>query len=222
MNPTRARIGYALILLACCMASYVATPATSETITTPPPGSRERGAIFDALRAELTHLTGPDLVFVVAVLRVREGWAWIEAARQSRDGARRDEDVTALLQRRDGRWVVQVLGPCDEDDPAACVADTDPERLLERFPTLPPGLVAARGRVRRERGARGCVRHDDGRLPAAASRALLAGLGRGVRRARPDPSARVVSRVEHALGRPAHPGYGDPGERADPARPDLS
>ncbi|QVL47627.1 MAG: hypothetical protein KFB96_18290 [Thiocapsa sp.] len=147
MNPTRARIGDALILilLGCCMASHAATPATRETITTPPPGSPERGAILDALRAELTHLTGPDLVFVVAVLRVRAGWAWIEAAPRSRDGARRYEDVTALLQRRDGRWVVQVLGPCDEDDPAACAADTDPERLLERFPTLPPGLVPREG-----------------------------------------------------------------------------
>ncbi|MFB1488242.1 MAG: hypothetical protein AADX98_16475 [Thiocapsa sp. C3-3m] len=143
MNPTRDRIGYGLILilLGCCMASHAAA-ATRETIATPPPGSRERGAILDALRAELTHLTGPDLVFVVAVLRVREGWAWIEAAPQSRDGARRYEEVTALLQRRDGRWTVQVLGPCDEeDDPAACAADTDPERLAKRFPTLPPGLV---------------------------------------------------------------------------------
>ncbi|QVL48425.1 MAG: hypothetical protein KFB96_22935 [Thiocapsa sp.] len=61
MNPTRARIGDALILilLGCCMASHAATPATRETITTPPPGSPERGAILDALRAELTHLTGP-------------------------------------------------------------------------------------------------------------------------------------------------------------------
>ncbi|WP_300988263.1 hypothetical protein [Thiocapsa sp.] len=42
MNPTRARIGDALILilLGCCMASHAATPATRETITTPPPGSR--------------------------------------------------------------------------------------------------------------------------------------------------------------------------------------
>ncbi|RKT37928.1 hypothetical protein [Thiocapsa rosea] len=144
MHPTRARIGYALILilLGCCMASQAATPATSETITNPPPGSRERGAILDALRAELTHLTGPDLVFVVAVLRVGAGWAWVEAAPQSRDGTSRYEDVTALLQRRDGRWAVQVLGPCDaEDDSAPCAADSDPERLLERFPTLPPGLV---------------------------------------------------------------------------------
>ncbi|MBK1646846.1 hypothetical protein CKO25_19865 [Thiocapsa imhoffii] len=148
MNPNRARIGCALILilLGCCMASQAATPATSETITTPPPGSRERGAILDAVRAELTHLTGPDLVFVVAALRVGAGWAWVEAAPQSRDGTNRYEDVTALLQRRDGRWAVQVLGPCDaEDDPAACAADSDPVRLLERFPTLPPDLVPRAG-----------------------------------------------------------------------------
>ncbi|EGV18857.1 hypothetical protein [Thiocapsa marina] len=147
MNPTRVRIGCALILSGCCMASHTAAPAhgapdASEAITTPPPGSRERGAILEALRAELTHLTGPDLVFVVAVLRVRTDWAWIEAAPQSRDGANHYEEVNALLQRRDGRWTVRVLGPCDaEDDPAACAEDTDPARLLERFPTLSPGLV---------------------------------------------------------------------------------
>ncbi len=145
----------ALVLIAIGTTSQVVDPppgapaATDERTaapTTPPPGSRERGAILDALRAELTDLTGPDPVFVVAVLRVGAGWAWVEAAPQSRDGARRYEDVTALLQRRDGRWAVQVLGPCDiEDDPAACAADSDPERLLERFPTLPPGLVPRAG-----------------------------------------------------------------------------
>jgi hypothetical protein len=95
------------------------------------------------LRAELTHLTGPDLVFVVAVLRVREGWAWIEAAPQSCDGARRYEDVVALLRKEDGRWVVQLLGPCGEgqDQGSGGDEDTDPERLMKRFPTLPPDLV---------------------------------------------------------------------------------
>ncbi|NCA71871.1 MAG: hypothetical protein EOM91_17690 [Sphingobacteriia bacterium] len=147
MNPTRTRIGDALILililLGCCMASHAATPATRETITTPPPGSPERGAILDALRAELTYLTGPDLVFVVAVLRVRASWAWIEAAPQSRDGARRYEDVTALLRKQDGRWVIELLGPCGEaqDPQSGCDEDTAPERLMERFPTLPTDLV---------------------------------------------------------------------------------
>lgn len=152
MNPGRILLlGCAVLLLPaiCGTASPAAEPApavTAAAVTTPPPGSRERRSILDVLRAELSHLTGPDLVFVVAVLRVREGWAWIEAAPQSRDGARRYEDITALLQRRDGSWAVQVLGPCDEeDDPAACAADTDRERLLERFPTLPPDLVPRDG-----------------------------------------------------------------------------
>jgi hypothetical protein len=113
----------------------------------PPPGSRERRGILDALRAELTQLTGPDLVFVVADLRVRAGWAWIDATPQSRDGANRYEDVTALLRKQDGRWVVQVLGPCGEtEDPEAdCDDPTDPERLMERFPSLPPDLVPHEG-----------------------------------------------------------------------------
>ncbi|WP_373507130.1 hypothetical protein [Thiocapsa sp.] len=123
------------------------TPAATgeriEAPTPPPPGSRERRAILDALRAELSHLTGPDLVFVVAVLRVRAGWAWIESAPQSSDGANCYEDVTALLRKEDGRWVVQLLGPCGEaqDQETGCDEDTDPERLMKRFPTLPPDLV---------------------------------------------------------------------------------
>jgi hypothetical protein len=93
------------------------------------------------LRAELTHLTGPDLIFVVPVLRVHAGWAWVEAAPQSRDGSSRYEEVTALLRHQDGRWVVQVLGPCDEEEDPACAEATEPARLVARFPTLPVGLV---------------------------------------------------------------------------------
>ncbi|EGV15952.1 hypothetical protein [Thiocapsa marina] len=150
MNPTRAWIDWILLLLllSCCAPYYGVAcahdaTAASDGITTAPPGSRERRAILDALRAELSPFTGPDLVFVVDVLRVRAGWAWIEAAPQSRDGANRYEDVTALLHKEDGRWVVKLLGPCGEaqDQESACDEDTDPERLMERFPTLPPDLV---------------------------------------------------------------------------------
>jgi hypothetical protein len=154
MRSARPLIGsvLALVLLAFGAASQAVDPSRSapvatgertEAPTTPPPGSRERRAILDALRAELSHLIGPDLVFVVATLRVREGWAWIEAAPQSRDGANRYEDVTALLRKEDGRWVVQLLGPCGEaqDPESGCNEDIDPEPLMARFPTLPPDLV---------------------------------------------------------------------------------
>jgi hypothetical protein len=154
MRSARPLIGSILALVlpaigAACLAvdpspgAPAATGEQNEAPTTPPSGSRERRAILDALRAELSHLTGPDLVFVVAVLRVRAGWAWIEAAPQSRDGTSRYEDVTALLRKQDGRWVVQLLGPCGEaqDPQSGCDEDTDPERLMERFPTLPPDLV---------------------------------------------------------------------------------
>jgi hypothetical protein len=128
----------------CGTASRAAEPAPAVTVeapTTPPPGSRERQAILDGLRTELIHLTGPDLFFVVSDLRVLAGWAWIEAAPQSRDGANRYEDVVALLRQQAGRWVVQVLGPCgeSEDPDADCNADTG--RLRERFPSLPPDLL---------------------------------------------------------------------------------
>ena len=106
------------------------------------PARSGRRAILDAVRAELSPLVGPDLVFVVAVLRVRSGWAWVEAEPQSRDGASRYEPVSALLQQQEGRWVVRVLGPCEAEDDPDCAWIDDPARLIERFPTLPPGLVA--------------------------------------------------------------------------------
>ena len=133
------------LLVGCAVAVSPSRSAANEadagSITTPPPGSRERRAILDALRAELSHLTGPDLVFVVAVLRVRADWAWVEAEPQSRDGSNRHETVTALLQQQDGRWVVRVLGPCDTEDDPTCAEHDDPARLAARFPTLPPELV---------------------------------------------------------------------------------
>ncbi|NCA73196.1 MAG: hypothetical protein EOM91_24745 [Sphingobacteriia bacterium] len=148
MHPTRDLIGYALVLslltsgpVASAPIAAAATGPGAAAITTPPPGSRERRALLDAVRAELTPLTGPDLVFVVTVLRVQAGWAWLEAAPQSADGSNRYEPVTALLHLQDGRWAVQVLGPCDAEDDPACVEATDPERLIERYPTLPAGLV---------------------------------------------------------------------------------
>src|SRR5947208_347655 len=49
----------------------------------PKPGSPERKAIVDAMRAKGDI---PDRVFVTRYLMVQDGWAWIVADPKSRDG----------------------------------------------------------------------------------------------------------------------------------------
>lgn len=155
MRPRRPIVGLSLILA--LVAVSVSTAAAeqfrnrpvatveerTEHPSTPLPGSWERRAILDALRAELTHLTGPDLVFVVEHLAVRAGWAWVQASPQSRDGANRYEDVSALLRKQGCRWTVQHLGPCCEtcdQDPGCTDGTVEFEWILERYPSVPPEI----------------------------------------------------------------------------------
>ena len=97
----------------------------------------ERKAILDALREELRRQQGLKVVFVVNHLKVQRGWAWIETSPQSADGANRFEDVSALLQKRDGRWRVAEIACAEEGNPD-CVGHQDFfTRLSRRFPAAP-------------------------------------------------------------------------------------
>lgn len=82
------------------------------------------GVIRSGWPRQVTHLTGPDLVFVVEVLRRCADWAWIEARPKSRDVTSHSEDVTALLRKQDGRWVIQSIGSCEDaaDPESGCNA----------------------------------------------------------------------------------------------------
>jgi hypothetical protein len=82
-----------------------------ETPTSPPPGSAERKAILDALRAR------GDLhnrIFIVRYLKVRKGWAWVSADSQSPDGKNHYETESALLQKVGPGWKV-VDEPCTDE-----------------------------------------------------------------------------------------------------------
>jgi hypothetical protein len=102
---------------------------------TPPPGSPERRAIFDATR-KIGDI--PDRVWVVRFLKVEDSWAWVSGAPQSPDGRQRYEPESALLHRKGGYWAV-VDQPCAEED---CDAAHELARIRKRFPAAPKAIFA--------------------------------------------------------------------------------
>ena len=83
--------------------AYAEESAAAET---PPPGSAERKAILDALRAEVKDLHQLNVVFVVTHLKVQNDWAFLHTFPQSTDAASRYEDLSALMRKRGGKWRV--------------------------------------------------------------------------------------------------------------------
>ena len=84
------------------------------------PAQHERAAVLDALRPKVERRLGPNVEFVVAFLRVENGWAFVIADPQRKGGKAIDgyrifgDDfnnmdglrVDAVLQKRNGRWAV--------------------------------------------------------------------------------------------------------------------
>jgi len=107
----------------------------------PPPGSALRQAVLDGVRREVWRLHELDVVFVVRHLKVKDGWAWVHVLPQSRDGAQRYEDMSALLRLRDGVWGVAEIA-CAEVDNPDCVDGPDfGARLRARFPGVPADIL---------------------------------------------------------------------------------
>ena len=88
----------------------------------------ERKAVLDALRPAVEARLGPNVEFVVQVLRVENGWAFVMADPQRKggqliNGNRYFDDfdnmdglrVDAVLQLRNGRWrvVEHAIGATD-------------------------------------------------------------------------------------------------------------
>ncbi len=139
-----------LALWACQNPSLAAGVEAAETavpgdaaVVTPAPGTPMRKAILDALREEVRRLHGLEVVFVVDELKVKDGWAWVQTQPQSRDGLSHYEGVPALLQKRDGVWVVAEL-VCTEVDNPECIDSPDYfAKLRERFPGVPEDILPA-------------------------------------------------------------------------------
>jgi hypothetical protein len=128
---------------------WVRGQVAGDTVLTPGPGSPERRAILDALRAEMRRFDRRPVEFVVRHLRVQSGWAWLAADPQSPGGRSRYEREAALLVRRAGRWQVVARMPAAgerEGTPLErdCAWFAD---LLTRFRSVPRAVLPAAGRA---------------------------------------------------------------------------
>ncbi|NUS99352.1 MAG: hypothetical protein HOP96_00035 [Sphingomonas sp.] len=118
-----------LALLALCAAS---------------PAPSQRRAVLDALRPAIEKKLGRDVEFVVQVLRVEDGWAFVMADPRRKGGKPIDGNrifgddfenmdglrVDALLQLRSGRWRVvdHAIGATD-----VWYCDIGPKRLKRGY-----------------------------------------------------------------------------------------
>lgn len=98
----------------------VVLPLSPLILAAAEPWSPERKAVLDALRPKVEAKLGPRVEFVVQVIRVENGWAFVMADPQRKGGKPIDgngifgEDfenmdglrVDAVLEKRSGRWAV--------------------------------------------------------------------------------------------------------------------
>lgn len=110
---------------------------------TPSPGSALRQAVLDGVRREVRRLHELDVVFVVRHLKVKDGWAWVHVLPQSRDGAQRYEDVSALLRLRDEVWAVVEMACAEVGEPDCIDSPRFFVRLRARFPDVPVEILEA-------------------------------------------------------------------------------
>ena len=117
-----------------CLSLFIptATSRAQQAPHTPPSGTPERQAIFDAMRA-LGDIH--NRVFVVRYLMVQNGWAWTTGDPQSSDGKSRYERESALLRNNGSGWKV-VDQPCTEAD---CDDIKEIARIRVRYPQAPAG-----------------------------------------------------------------------------------
>jgi hypothetical protein len=120
----RALAPFVVFILAAC------SPAGP---TTPPEGSAEREAIFAAMHQGREI---QDQVFVTSDFKVQDGWAWITANPQSKDGTQHYETESWLLQKTGDTWAVAAQ-PCAEE---GCEPKTEIAKIRARFPQAPEAI----------------------------------------------------------------------------------
>lgn len=101
--------------------------------TTPAEGSAEREAIFDGMRKGREN---PDVTFVVRVMKVQDGWAWVVADPQSKDGSQKFETESWLLQKSSEGWKIAAR-PCVEE---GCEAAAEVAKIKQQHPQAPPAI----------------------------------------------------------------------------------
>jgi len=104
----------------------------------------ERKAVLDALRPTVERKLGPNVEFIIQVIRVEDGWAFVMADPQRKGGKPIDgrgifgEDfdnmdglrVDAVLQLKNGRWRVIDHGIGATD---VWYCDVGPKRLKRGY-----------------------------------------------------------------------------------------
>jgi hypothetical protein len=121
----------------------------NDQLHTPAKGSDERQAIMDALREEFDNRQSPyyhshrgAITFVVNLLQVHKGWAWMNGYPHSSDPQDSFGEYSGfLLYSVDGRWSVMRLPPMvnDPDDPENLdyPSRKDVEKIRQKYPAAP-------------------------------------------------------------------------------------
>ena len=125
---------YVALTVLLVLAGAVAACSPSQP-TTPADGSAEREAIFDGMRK---GRESPDVTFVVRVMKVQDGWAWVVADPQSKDGSQKFETESWLLQKTGGGWQV-VAQPCAEE---GCEPAAEITKIKQQHPQAPAAIFA--------------------------------------------------------------------------------
>jgi hypothetical protein len=125
-------------------ASEVATEADiKDELHTPAKGTPEREAIMDVLRTEVKKETGEDVVFVVNLLKVHNGWAWVDVTPNRKDGTALYEGKEALMHQEKGVWKDKTLPPQDSDDDQRMFGDLSRKyikKIQSQYPSCPADI----------------------------------------------------------------------------------
>ena len=112
-------------------------PLPSTPAYTPPRESPERLALFVSLAQYMDPSKILRLSYVVKYLKVNNGWAWVLAAPQSKDGEIQYTPVYALLHLEDGAWKVKAYTRTEKGKPDFLSATGYLKKLKKRFPEAP-------------------------------------------------------------------------------------
>lgn len=134
------RLQFARNCAGALLMSWVCADASAQGVpATPAPGSAERRAIMDDLRAARQT---PDQIFIVDALKVLDGWAYIVVRPQTRSGGQRFETEALVLRRQSGRWTL-VDALCTEDDlnsDDTCNVEKSIARVRKANPAAPASI----------------------------------------------------------------------------------
>jgi hypothetical protein len=120
-------------------------PPLSTPAYTPPRESPERLALFVSLAQYMDPSKILRLSYVVQYLKVNNGWAWVLAAPQSKDGEIQYSPVYALLHLEDGAWKVKAYTRTEKGSPDFLISTGFLEEVKKRFPEAPPNIFQPEG-----------------------------------------------------------------------------